>query len=307
MEYKYEVAFSLEKDDKEIARQINDLIKNKFSTFVYFENKETIAAKDGLNLFYSVFNNQSKIVVVLFSEKWGKTDWTTKEEIAIRDRIVKTNWDFIILVKLDKKLIIPDWYPNSHIWVDYADFGNERIANVIENKVKELGGIVKNESFVEKAKRIADEKENMNKIRRILETLNDGIQRANDELRNLFKICRERIEYLEENAKSLYFTIKKDEYDYMQIKAHPYILNIRWWPEFSNSLDGAHLDISIKKRINKGLSFEEHYEDLDSISYVFNINPSWENGWSIDNYNGRFFTSEKLIDHWFEIILEKLK
>ncbi|MFA5012578.1 MAG: hypothetical protein WC644_11580 [Ignavibacteria bacterium] len=307
MEYKYDVAFSLEKDDKEIARQINDLIKNKFSTFVYFENKESIASEDGLNLFYNVFNNQSKIVVVLFSEKWGKTDWTTKEEIAIRDRIVKTDWDFIILVKLDKKIIIPDWYPTSHIWVDYTDFGNEGIAKVIENKVKELGGKVKNESFVEKAKRIAYERENLTKIRRTLETENDGIHRANDELRSLFNICRERINYLTENAKSLYFTIKKDEYDYMQIKAHPYILNIHWWTKFSNSLYGAHLDISIKKKVRKGFMFEEHYEDLDFVSYVFNINPSWENGWSIDNYNGLFFTSEKLIDHWFEIILEKLK
>ncbi len=36
MKYKYEVAFTLVNEDKEVARQINDLLKNKFPTFVYF-------------------------------------------------------------------------------------------------------------------------------------------------------------------------------------------------------------------------------------------------------------------------------
>lgn len=55
---KYEVAFSLLDEDKEIARQINNLIKNKFNTYVYFENKEKTAPQNGLNF--------SRIVVEIY-------------------------------------------------------------------------------------------------------------------------------------------------------------------------------------------------------------------------------------------------
>jgi hypothetical protein len=301
MDYKYEVAFSLEKEDIEIVRQINNLIKNRISTFTYFENKEETAAQDGLDLFYNVFNNQSKIVIVMFSNKWGKTDWTTKEEIAIRNRIVKTNWDFIIFVKLDNKIETPSWYPLSHIWVDYEKYGIKGIASVIEFKVRELGGKIKSESLIEKAKRISDEKENLTKIRKIL--TDEGIERANSELIKLFALCKERIKDLTNDANKLYFSIKIEEHNYIQIKATPYVLNIHWWPESTNS----HLDISLKKKIIKGLRFEEHYEDVNSSSYVFNINPSWENGWSINNYNGKIITSEMLIDFWLNIILDRIK
>ncbi|MEO8399723.1 MAG: hypothetical protein ABI550_07925 [Ignavibacteriaceae bacterium] len=94
--------------DKEIARQINNLIKSKFSTYVYFENKEETAGQSGLEFFKQIFDINSRIVVILFNNNWGKTPMTNKEETIIRNRIVSEDWRFIILVKLNKNLKTPD-------------------------------------------------------------------------------------------------------------------------------------------------------------------------------------------------------
>lgn len=244
---------------------------------------------------------------MLFSGKWGKTKWTAKEEKAIKDRVVDTNWKFLIIVKLYKKVETPDWYPSSEQWVDYEDYGIIGVARVIENKVRELGGIVKNESIIEKAERIAKEKENLRNIRAELEKEHVGIQMANDEKINLFNICKERINSLSVRAKRFYFIIKIIDSDYIQVIAHPFVINIHWWQESSIFLEGSHLDIQLKKKVKRGLMFEENYDELLFVPYVFNKNLSRQNGWCQKDYNGKFFTSEILIDKWLDIILEKMK
>lgn len=307
MDYKYEVAFTLANEDKEIARQINMLIKNKFSTFLYFENKEETGAKDGLNLFYDIFKNQSRIVVVLFSEKWSQNKWTTKEEQAIKDRIVNTNWNFLIFVKIYKKLKIPEWYPNSEIFVDFEEYGYKGVASVIENKVRELGGTIGNESIEQKAKRISEEKENNKKIQNVLNKQHESVKIAEAEVANLISIVEKKIKYISENSGNLNFKIHKTYPEYVQIFSGPYILHIRWWLEISNYLDGAHLDIGLKKkRNNRSLIEENNYDNIKSVSYVFNINKSWQHGWSIHNLDGKFNTSDQLIDFWLNIILDNL-
>lgn len=307
MEYKYEVAFSLTEENKEIARQINNLIKNKFDTYVYFENKTETAAQDGLDIFYNIFYQEARIIVILYSEKWGKTDWTSKEELAIQNRIVKNGWDFLIIVKLNKKLNTPDWYPNSQIWVDFEEYGVKGVAGVIENKVRVLGGKIKVESVIDKAKRIAEENNNLRKIKEILDKEYEGIKRANDEVLNLFKLCKERIKSLSEEAKDLYFEIKKEESNYIQIKAQLFVLHIYWSPRSINFLDGSHLDIKLMKQEIENHRYEEYYNKVISVSYVFDINPSWIPGWRKNNYKGKFFTSEQLLDFWLDNILERIK
>jgi len=78
--FKYDAGFTLLEEDKEICRKINELIKNKLSTFAYFINKEEIAAHNGLDKFYNIFFIDCRLVVVLLNENWGRTDYTSKEE-----------------------------------------------------------------------------------------------------------------------------------------------------------------------------------------------------------------------------------
>lgn len=307
MDFKYEVAFSLVEENKEVGRQINNLIKSKFKTFIYFENKTEVAAQNGLYIFYNIFNNESRIVVILYSDKWGKTDWTNKEEIAIQERIVKNNWDFLIFVKLDKKIITPKWYPNPNIYVNFEDYGISGVASVIENKLRELGGKIKNETIEEKAQRISEERSNIIKIKQTLDKEYLGIGMANEEVKILFGLVKKKIINLSKVAEDLFFKTTLDENFYIQLQIQYYILNIRWYPSSINFLEGSHLDFNLKKRNIKKYPFDNHFDDITTISYLFDINPSWINGWKEDRGKDKFFATEQLLDYWIKIILEEIE
>ena len=100
-DYKYDVAFAFLKKDEHLANQINYLIKDKLNTFLYSKRLEDIANKKPEKTFIDVFGKQSKIVVVLFRNKWGTTPWTKIEEKAIRNRALEEGFNFVLFIPLD--------------------------------------------------------------------------------------------------------------------------------------------------------------------------------------------------------------
>jgi hypothetical protein len=83
-DFKYDVAFSFLKEDAHMAQQLNDLLQQRVSTFIYTNRQEELVAQEGMARFREVFETEARIVVVLFREKWGTTPWTRVEEDAFR-------------------------------------------------------------------------------------------------------------------------------------------------------------------------------------------------------------------------------
>ena len=65
-DFNYEVAFSFHSLDQAKATRLNNLIKDRYSTFIYNQRQKELIGTDGVDSFKSVFKNESRIVVVLY-------------------------------------------------------------------------------------------------------------------------------------------------------------------------------------------------------------------------------------------------
>jgi hypothetical protein len=180
-DYKYEVAFSFLKEDELLAIKINDLIQDRLSTFIYSKKQEEVAGTDGEETFNRVFSEEARIVVVLYRQNWGNTPWTRIEETAIRNRAYDEGYDFTVFIPLDKKPQLPKWLPKTQIWANLERYGVEGAANIIETKIQQTGGSVREESVEEHAIRLKREIEVEQERKHFLASEN-GVKAANKEV-----------------------------------------------------------------------------------------------------------------------------
>ena len=148
-EFKYDVAFSFTEQDEQLAYTLYSLLKDRLSCFIYSEEQKKLAGGDGENLFNSVYSKESRVVVILFRQEYGKTKWTRIEETAIRNRGYEEGYDFVILIPTEKQVAPPKWLPKIRLWVGLERWGIESAAVVIEARVQEFGGTVKVETIAE--------------------------------------------------------------------------------------------------------------------------------------------------------------
>jgi len=138
--FEYDVAFSFLAQDEAIALQLNDLLQERFKTFLYSERQKELAGRDGEVAFNEVFAAQARSVVVIYREGWGQTPWTRIEETAIRNRAHSEGYDFCLFVPLGDRASVPRWLPKNRLWIGYDRWGATGTAAVIEARVSELGG-----------------------------------------------------------------------------------------------------------------------------------------------------------------------
>src|SRR5688572_17252134 len=114
--YQYEIAFSFLQQDEGLAFEINDLIQDRYSTFIYSQHQKELAGADGEIKFNEVFGEKARIVIVLYRESWGTTPWTRIEETAIRNRAHTEGYDFTMFVQIDPQSKMPKWLPKNRIY-----------------------------------------------------------------------------------------------------------------------------------------------------------------------------------------------
>ena len=85
MEYKCDVALSFLAEDEPLALRLNDLLKDRLSTFLYSERQLEIAGTDGEITMNTVYSKAALLVVVLYWDGWGESPWTRIESAAIRN------------------------------------------------------------------------------------------------------------------------------------------------------------------------------------------------------------------------------
>src|SRR3989337_3162639 len=94
--FRYDIAFSCLKKDKEFACRINDLLRDRVETFFSRREEQVIAGADDREIYDEVLESQARIVVLLYREGWGKTPETRMEESVLRDRAHEEGYDFIL-------------------------------------------------------------------------------------------------------------------------------------------------------------------------------------------------------------------
>lgn len=156
-QFKYDVAFSFCQEDEPQALELNDLIQDRFSTFLYSKRQETLAGTDGEESFSRVFATEARFVVVFFRERWGKTPFTRIEETAIRNRAYSKGYDFTLFIPREQQAKVPDWVPKPRLWYDWPRWGVKGAASVIEARIAELGARPREESVLDHAARMQRE------------------------------------------------------------------------------------------------------------------------------------------------------
>lgn len=82
---KYDVAISFLSEDEPIATALHARLSSGLTVFYYPRSQEELAGTDGLESMRQPFLDETRVAVVLYKERWGKTPWTRVEETAIKD------------------------------------------------------------------------------------------------------------------------------------------------------------------------------------------------------------------------------
>ena len=139
---RYDVAISFLSRDEPTGAALRDRLSEGLNVFFYPRNQEQLAGTDGLETMRTPFLDDSRVVVVLYREPWGKTPWTGVEQTAIQEGCLNHGWHRLFFVVLDKTSSIPVWLPQNHVRYNYLDFGLEQAVGAIKARVQECGGVI---------------------------------------------------------------------------------------------------------------------------------------------------------------------
>jgi len=140
--YNYDVAISLCNEDIGFARQLVKGINPGLKVYFYDSGHEEFISKSGPEEFSKIYKEESRVVVVLSRDNWSKSFYTEIERNAIMDRVKTEGFNFLMMVPMVHEEV-PPWYPTTHIYVNLFRFSVDQIAQFVEFKVSELGGVIK--------------------------------------------------------------------------------------------------------------------------------------------------------------------
>lgn len=307
--YKYDVAFSFLDEDEEFATQINDLLKDRLSTFIYSERQKELAGNDGEKTFIQVFGSEARTVFVLYRVKWGKTPWTRIEETAIRNRAYNESYDFVIFGRFDKSSRLPEYLPKTQIWVDLERWGAEVAAGVIETKVQEYGGTPQEETLEERAARLSREVAVDKERRTFLDSI-EGVRAALQEIKDLFSECEKFVNAVSNKEAAINFQYQHVG-NTIVIKGGGYSLGFLWSQQYRNSLKHSALYQKLWKgnydASGRNIYVIEKPSELKELTYNFYISNTGEHGWREAKAKKRFYSSKRLIEISIEMLFNKIR
>lgn len=302
--FPYDVAFSFCEKDERLASEINSLLEGRITTFLYSKKQEVIAGKDGEEEFNKVFGKETRLVVVLYGPEWGKTPWTRIEETAIRNRGYSEGYDFAIFV-MNEDTKPPKWLPKNRLWFGLNRYGIEGAAAVIEARVQELNGKVRELTAADKAKQKVREIEFEHTRQEFLRS-QKGVESAYKEVASLFSEIKKILGQIQ--SQNLQFSIDEDD-RHLVIYSFGYTLSLYWSIQYSNSLDHAVFRVKIFKGsipFKNKMPFEDP-KRLTEEKYYFDISSVGHYGWRYLRRDGEFFTTDQLVDRCMTQLMDRIK
>ena len=280
--YTYDVAFSLLAQDEALAREINELLSDRYRTFLYSERQKEIAGADGELKFKQVFAEEARLVVVLYREGWGTTPWTRMEEEAIRGRAYEEGYDFVKFVPLDEVQTVPKYLPKVQLWINALRFGAKSAAAVIEARLGELGAEASPESPVDRAARLQrnlDFKARHEAFSRSHGAVND----ANSSFSEVAKHIKNRLTEIKDSGVALGLRLKEEKFA-LVVVGLKLGLRIKWVYHYANSLENAHLDLELwdGHPPMSGLPLWEEPRKVKSERFKYELLASDVGGWTRD-------------------------
>lgn len=304
--YKYDVAFSFLAGDEPLATQLNDLLHERLSTFLYSKRQGEIAGTDGEKSFNSVFGEESRVVVVLYRAGWGETPWTRIEATAIRNRAYDHGYTFALFIPLDDSPSLPKWLPRTQLWIGLKRWDVAGAASVIESRVQELGGEPHEESVIDRATRLQRSLDFAARRKQFLNS-HEGIAAANTEF-DAMKLEIERLTK-EIRAQAPAVSLKtKSVQQQVVILGLGLGLSVEWDYRYTNSLDSAQLKISVWDGHPPfpGVPRFDRPRQLRAISFTFDLAHGDQHRWVASGGSGqRSYSSNELASFALKYLMEQ--
>jgi len=117
-----------------LAQDIRNFLHGQKIKVFHFpsRSKDLIGITESGKDFYSIFRNQTSIVVVIYTNNYDKRGGLLEiERKAIKDRLDNEDKNFLVWIVVDPALENPD-YINDETGVIYAKLQNEGVYGIIE-------------------------------------------------------------------------------------------------------------------------------------------------------------------------------
>jgi hypothetical protein len=299
----YDVAISFLSKDGNIAAAFNEKLSEGLSVFFFPRTQEDLAGTDGLESMRRPFFDDSRVMVVLYSEGWGHTPWTRVEQTAIEEACLKHGWERLFFVVLGPSAALPRWLPEVRIRFNYADYGLEQAVGAIKARVQELGG--RNLLLT------ASKKAEMLRAEQLL--LSDKAKMNSEEgLKEIVKSVRQLFAEIERHCAEI--NAKKT----VQVKCESALgdpfsgnicvitnnaasLAVVWRQPYSNVLEGAMLIVRefagrllLPSQQNQFVMRQPR--EVQSASYLPDLSHAREYGWKNENEESEFISSVALAE-----------
>lgn len=286
--YKYDVAFSFLSQDENLAQDIYNYFRDKTECFLYSKRQEEIAGKDGIDTFGSVFAEESRVVVVLYRNGWGKTPYTRIEENAIKSRLLEEGFDFLLVIPLDQPPTVPKYISQNYIWYGIDKYGFQTALSIVESKIKAMGGNIKEISPEDVVELIKEGKEFDIKRSAFLSGIG-GRDKAIAEFQRLSEIVENRIKAINDNGLSMRFT---NNNRFFVIQHAFFNLRFELTIPYANTL----MDSSLIVKLVQLERPPARNVELKNWEYNFDLHPPDTEGWVPIQNRKEIFSSEQLIN-----------
>jgi hypothetical protein len=139
---KYDVAISFLQRDVGTAQALAAKLQEHLEVFFYPNRQEVLAGTDGMESMRVQFFEDCRLMVILYRDCWGKTNWTQIEETAIKNACFKGEWNRLFVISLDDSKM-PGWISPTHIYYKLDEFGIEGAVGAIKTRVLDNKGALR--------------------------------------------------------------------------------------------------------------------------------------------------------------------
>jgi hypothetical protein len=292
MEFQYDIAFSFTKEDEGAATQINDLLQDRYRTFLYSKAQEKLAGTDGEETFSAVFKEQARSVAVLLHPEWGSTPWTRIEQTAIRNRGFDEGYDFATFIVTEPGTPVPRWLPKARIWYDLQRFGLDGAAAVLAARIQERGGDAVQETLAARTARL-ERAQKFSGERKAFADSHEGVNASRAAHRRLVADIKASSDMLG----SVGCRVQDVQYDNItMVVGSGVVLTVRYEQRYVNTLDGVALTAKFYDGVPRlpNLMVWEDPRTLESWKFTFQLVGPGRTAWV--GPDGKEHSQETLAD-----------
>jgi hypothetical protein len=306
-QFDYDVALSFHSKDESVATQLNDLLQERFATFLYSKKQDVLAGTDGEVSFNAAFEKQARMVVVFYRKEWGETTFTRVEQTAIKNRAFNAGYDFTLFIPMDKPTVMPPWVPKTQLYYGLERFGVSGVAAVVEQRIQVLGGAPRIEGIADRAARLQRARDFQNAKERFHR--GEGVAAADAAAERLALLLEQHVSDFASKYPSLSRAqFKKFSENWLISGIRPCAL-IYWCRRYTNSLDESFLGFELYDGVPRipGVMAFQDAPRISGAKYDYELLGIDRHGYVERSRDKRSFAPDELADHILRIYMDAVE